>query len=94
MLYFLFIFIASLLKNKIVILSVYLVHGYLKLRFTFFELSKWTVSVISSRATYSQRERGQWAVYYTSPKRFIMTISYSLAWQLLGLLLNVNWLIH
>ena len=29
-----------------------------------------------------QRKRGQWAVYYTSPQSFIITLSYLLALQL------------
>ena len=33
----------------------------------------------------AERERGQWAVYYTSPQSFIITFSYSLAYQLWGL---------
>ena len=28
------------------------------------------------------RDRGQWAIYYTSPQRFIITFSYSLVLQL------------
>ena len=34
------------------------------------------------------RDRGQWSIYYTSPKNFIIMFSYSLAYQLWGLLLN------
>ena len=37
---------------------------------------------------------GQWAVYYTSPQSFILTFSYSLPLQNLGLLLHFDWLIH
>ena len=37
-----------------------------------------------------QRERGQWAVYCTSPKSFIIMFSYSLA-QLEGIL--IGWII-
>ena len=32
-----------------------------------------------------QSEMGQWAVYYTSPQTFTVTLSYLLAYQLLGL---------
>ena len=32
-----------------------------------------------------QRESGQWAVYYTSPKSFTITFPYSLDYQLWGL---------
>ena len=32
-----------------------------------------------------QRERGQWAVYYTSPQSFTITFSYSLDKQFWGL---------
>ena len=41
----------------------------------------------------SEKERGQWAVYQTSPQIFIMRF-YSLAKQLLGTLVNFDWLIH
>ena len=37
---------------------------------------------------------GQWAVYSTSPQSFIITFSYSLAWQLWGLLcILIGWFI-
>ncbi len=36
-----------------------------------------------------QGGRGHWAAYYTSPKRFIITFSYSLAQQFWGLALNL-----
>ena len=32
-----------------------------------------------------QRESGQWAVYYTSPKSFTITLPFSLDYQLWGL---------
>ena len=38
--------------------------------------------------------RGHWAVYYTGPQSLIITFSYSLAEQPLGLLLNFDWLVH
>ena len=41
-----------------------------------------------------QGGRSHWAVYYTSPKRFIITVSYSLAYQLWGLLLNFDLLVY
>ena len=34
----------------------------------------------------AERVRGKWAVYYTSPRSFIITFSTSLAQQILGLL--------
>ena len=41
-----------------------------------------------------ERERGQQAVYYTSPQRLIITFSYSLALQLWGLLMDfISWFI-
>ena len=42
----------------------------------------------------TQGGRGHWAVYYASPQSFIIMFSYLLAQQLLGLLLNFNWLVH
>ena len=42
----------------------------------------------------SQRERGQWAVYYTSLQSFTITFSYSLAYQLWGLFIDlIGWII-
>ena len=38
--------------------------------------------------------RGHWAVYYTSSQCFILTFYYSLALQLLGVLINFDWLVH
>ena len=38
-----------------------------------------------------QGGRGFWAVYYTSPQTSMITLSYSLAQQLWGLLLNFDW---
>ena len=35
-----------------------------------------------------QGGRGHWAVYYTSPQSFKITLSHALAQQLLGVLLN------
>ena len=40
----------------------------------------------------TQRERGQWAVYYTGPQSFMITFSYSLT--TLVNLLNFDWLVY
>ena len=37
---------------------------------------------------------GHWAVYYTSPKIFITTFSYSFGQQLWGIVLNFDWLVY
>ena len=41
-----------------------------------------------------QIEWGQWSVYYTSPQSFILTISYLLAYQVWGLLMNFDCLVY
>ena len=63
------------------------------------------VYVISCRATLQltmsfrlyqvrERESREWAVYYTSLQSFKITISYSLAKQLWGLLMDFDWLVY
>ena len=42
----------------------------------------------------NQEGRGQWAVYYTSPQSFILTFSYSFVYQLWGISLRFDLLIH
>ena len=40
---------------------------------------------VLSRCEILQRERGHWAVYYTSPQSFMIKFAYSLAQQLWGI---------
>ena len=49
---------------------------------------------IKKNNIYSQRGRGHWAVYYTSPQSFITTFLYLLTQQFCGLLRNFYWLVN
>ena len=52
----------------------------------FFLVSTYSISIVTAKVYHQfpqmyhiiQRERGQWTVYYTSPKSFIITFSYQL----------------
>ena len=48
----------------------------------------------TQKCYHSVTERGQWAVFHTSPQSFIVKFSYLLAQQLWGLLLNFDWLVY
>ena len=49
--------------------------------------------MLLARNTTCVSGRGHWAVYYTSPQSFIITFSYSLAYQPWGLLCNFEWMV-
>ena len=56
-------------------------------------MDKWVNSILVTFQA-CRRERGHWAVYYTSPQSFIITFSYSLHWQLWRLLnFCIGWFI-
>ena len=59
------------------------------LEYKWHNLASWATST-----TISQGGRGHWTVYYTIPQSFMITISYLMAYQPWGLLLNlIGWFI-
>ena len=66
-------------------------HKYYKHCYTLYKY-KYLISNILN--IINQEGRGQCAVYYTSPRIFIITFSFSLAQQLWGILLNFDWLVQ